>query len=138
MKRMNVCMIGASLGLALLCCGGCKSSPAVATSPESAETKIARNYVTGFFAGDTTALDGLEDRIMTRGMTKEKVTDTLQKLNGFHGAFKSQGVSRTARIAGHSVVYIPCSFEHGALDAKVILDNHKKVAGFFFVAPGGQ
>jgi len=124
------------LGVCALGIVGCSSTPPAA--PDDPKVRLAKIYVSAFMAGATHSMEPMENAAVKKALTDQLVTSTLARLTAANGAFESQGSTRTGTFQGHDVVYVACHFEHGALDAKVVLDRDSKVAGIFMVAPGGH
>ena len=114
----------------------CTNNPASTVATPGPLVTVAQSYVTSVFASDTTAMGEKSDTTMKAFMTPEKLAEVLAQLKSELGALKSQGTPRQAKLANYDAVYIPCKFEKGEMEAKVVLDSSQKVAGFFLVKPG--
>ncbi|MHB8634867.1 MAG: DUF3887 domain-containing protein [Fimbriimonadaceae bacterium] len=137
---MNLPRVPGFLALWIYVIAGCSQAPRLATvsKPLSPDEQTAEAHVTSLVALDVGALDGPEDAQMRRGMTKDRVASAVGQITKAKGAFAGEGAMRTGKFRGLSVIYIPCTFSHGALDAKVIFDRANKVAGFHFIVHGGS
>lgn len=101
------------------------------------EMPLAQQFVKAILAGDMTTIGKLGDANLKQKMTKELVTTANQQIKQGLGALKSKGNPRVGQaVQGHDVIFIPCTFERGKADAKVIFDASHKVVGCFMVAPG--
>ncbi len=71
--------------------------------------------------------------ILSQQLSAQKLQEIWQSLEQQQGTFKKQGEVRTEKVQGYHVVYVPCQFANGLLDAKIVVDEQQKIAGLFFV-----
>jgi hypothetical protein len=129
--------IGCLLAMTALAVCAPPSKPVAKPTKINAEIKLAKLFVTGFLKPDRAAMVPLMDKQMKQALTSERIAQVRAQLISGLGPFKKQGKVRTGSIIGYDVVYIECTFEKGAIDAKVVFDKERKVSGFWTVLPGG-
>jgi dienelactone hydrolase len=95
----------------------------------SAATHFVDMLVKEDFAGAAAQFDPT----MKRAMPEPKLRQVWQTLQQQAGPFKSQLRKRLEALGGYQIVFVTCHFEQADLDAKVVFDAHKKIAGLFFV-----
>jgi hypothetical protein len=78
------------------------------------------------------------DATMTKVMPADKLGELLNGLEKELGAYQKRGKSRLERVQKYQVVFIPCTFEKGVLELKVVLDKQQLVTGLFFVPPRAE
>jgi hypothetical protein len=80
------------------------------------------------------------DATMRSALPELKLREVWQTLRKQAGQFKTQLRTRMETLGGYNVVFVTCRFEQADLDAKVVFDARKQIAGLFFVpstaAPG--
>ncbi len=96
---------------------------------------IARKFVDLLAAGDFAAAVKRFDPTMTTALPADKLRDVWKTLNTQAGAFQKQIGARAAKESGYQVVFVACKFEKAVLEAKVVFDDSKRIAGLFFVPP---
>src|SRR5262249_33304504 len=62
----------------------------------------------------------------------EKVKETWKTLTEKCGNFKKQGAAREQKSGKYDIVFVACEFEKFTLDARVVFDADKKIAGLAF------
>jgi dienelactone hydrolase len=70
---------------------------------------------------------------MRTALPEPKLRETWQTLQAQAGPFQKQLGARATKLAGYDVVLVTCQFKQMALDAKVVFDAKRRVAGLFFV-----
>jgi hypothetical protein len=73
------------------------------------------------------------DPTMKTALPEEKLREVWQTIQQQAGTFESRLRTRVETIAGYDVVFVTCHFGHADLDAKVVFDADKRIAGLFFV-----
>jgi predicted dienelactone hydrolase len=63
----------------------------------------------------------------------DKLAEFWKQVPAHMGAFKRQTAARRDQFGGYEVALITCEFEKVTLDARVVFDKEKKIAGFQFV-----
>ncbi len=70
---------------------------------------------------------------MIAALPPAKLQQTWKSLLTQVGAFKSQLGVRTEKVQRYDVVFVSCEFVLSPLDAKVVFNSAKQIAGLFFV-----
>src|SRR2546428_12780730 len=96
---------------------------------------IARRFVDLLAAGDFAAAAKRFDPALTTALPADRLRDVWKGLNTQAGAFQKQTGARVANESGYQVVFVACAFERAVLEAKVVFDDSKRIAGLFFVPP---
>ena len=96
---------------------------------------LARKFVDLLAAGDFASAVKRFDATLTTALPADKLRDVWKTLNTQAGAFQKQTGARTAKESGYEVVFVACKFEKTVLEAKVVFDESKRIAGLFFVPP---
>lgn len=73
------------------------------------------------------------DATMKEALPADKLKATWEAIVGQVGAFRERAGTRTEKVQGYDVVFVTCRFENATLDAKVVLNAERQVAGLFFV-----
>lgn len=132
MNRVERVFAVAVLCIAPLAVVACGHSPA---QPEGRVGK-AKDFITSFWKGDVPAVQSNLDSVMRTSFTPERIEQVRTALRSQVGDLKVQEAPREGNIQGYNVVYVPCDFEKGLLDGKVVFNATDQVSGFFFVAHG--
>ena len=96
---------------------------------------IAGGFVDLLAAGDFAAAVKRFDPAMTAALPADKLRDVWKSLNTQAGVFQKQTGTRVAKESGYQVVFVACTFEKAVLEAKIVFDASKRIAGLFFVPP---
>jgi Protein of unknown function (DUF3887) len=83
--------------------------------------------------GDYAAVTARFDATMKRVLPEAKLRDVWQQLQEQVGPFKARLQSRVTRQRGYDVVFVTCRFARADLDAKVVFNADRQIAGLFFV-----
>jgi hypothetical protein len=70
---------------------------------------------------------------MKNALPAEKLQEVWNSLIAQSGPFVEQLGTRREKILQYDVIFVTCKFEKGVLDAKVVFDRKKQIAGLFFV-----
>jgi uncharacterized protein len=98
-------------------------------------TSMAKTFVDRLAAGDfATAVKGF-DPAMTAALPADKLAEVWKTLNAQAGAFQKQTGTRSETQAKYRVIFVRCKFEKAELEAKIVFDASKRIAGLFFVPP---
>ncbi len=62
-----------------------------------------------------------------------KLGQVWEKLQQQVGTFEKQLGTRTEKIDKYDVVFVTCKFAYATLDAKVVFNSEKQIAGLFFI-----
>jgi dienelactone hydrolase len=73
------------------------------------------------------------DETMLKVSGPEKLAEFWKQAPAQLGAFKKQTAARRDKLGAYDIVLITCEFEKTKLDARVVFDRDKKIAGFQFV-----
>ena len=76
---------------------------------------------------------GRFDSTMKSALPEQKLREVWQSLQKQTGRFKKQLRTRMEMQQGYEAVFVTCQFERATLDAKVVFDAKKQIAGLFFV-----
>lgn len=107
------------------------ATPTVSASDEESIT-LARKLITQLSDGDFDEAVSNFDATMSSQLPTDKLKGVWDQLTAQFGAFKEQGQAQSGHQDVYTVVVITCTFEKGPLDARVVLDAQKKIAGLFF------
>src|SRR6185295_15682379 len=104
-------------------------------APADDLTSMAKKFVDRLAAGDfATAVKGF-DAAMTAALPADKLAEVGRTLNGQAGAFQKQTGARSEKESQYQVIFVACKFEKADLEAKIVFDESKRIAGLFFVPP---
>jgi hypothetical protein len=73
------------------------------------------------------------DGTMKNALPAEKLQQVWSSLIAQFGPFVEQLGTQRERILQYDVIFVTCKFENVVLDAKVVFDRNKQIAGLFFV-----
>jgi hypothetical protein len=107
-----------------------------AAIPPQSENDKAKTFVKYFLSGNDSATRNEMDAGMKFALTKAKAKQVRVLLHSRLGALKTEGKPTNGFLAGYKVVYVPCDFQNGLLDAKVVYNASGQVTGLFFVTHG--
>ncbi|MGA1979939.1 MAG: DUF3887 domain-containing protein [Sedimentisphaerales bacterium] len=114
-----------------------KSSQESGTETTSIET-LAKDLVSALASGDNKKAVENFDGTMKNALPAEKLQEVWNSLIAQSGPFVEQAGTRREKILQYDVIFVTCKFERGVLDAKVVLDGNKRIAGLFFVPSQGS
>lgn len=124
----------AALLAAILLAAGQASGAEPKASPEDL-TSMAKKFVDRLAAGDfATAVKGF-DPAMTTALPADKLAEVWKTLNAQAGPFQKQTGARSETQAKYQVIFVRCKFEKTDLEAKIVFDEARRIAGLFFVPP---
>jgi hypothetical protein len=109
-----------------------KAAQESGTKPATIET-LAKDLVKALASGDCNKATENFDGTMKNALPAEKLQEAWNSLIAQFGSFVEQGGTRRAKVLQYDIIFVTCKFEKGALDAKVVFDNNKQIAGLFFV-----
>ncbi len=101
-------------------------------------TALAEEFVGLMVKGDFVAAVQNFDSTMKSAMPAEKLEETWKSVLGQLGAFNKVAGTRTEKWQQYDLVFVTCEFEHLTIDAKVVFDSKKKIAGLWFVPSESQ
>jgi dienelactone hydrolase len=123
--------------------GGLTLVPAflAARPPQNAPTEDAfiqraRGFIAALEKGDFQASVADFDAAMTKALSPEKMAAIWKQLAAQLGPFKKQAGARREQLAGYEIAYITLEFEKDKIDAKVVMDTSRRIAGLNFVPSG--
>jgi dienelactone hydrolase len=73
------------------------------------------------------------DATMTKLISAEKLRELWTALNQQVGVYQKQLATRIEKSGKYDAVLVTCEFAKMPLDAKIVFDNQKQIAGLFFV-----
>jgi dienelactone hydrolase len=94
---------------------------------------LAKQFIDLLAKEDFAAAVKNYDETMTKVFPETKTRETWQTLNAQVGAFKRQIGTRTAKLGNFDIIFVTCEFERATLDAKVVFNEKKQIAGLGFV-----
>ena len=98
---------------------------------------IATRLVDRLAAGDFATAVKSFDPTMTAALPPDKLAEVWKSLNAQAGPFHKQTGARAAKESKYQVIFVACAFEKAVLEAKIVFDESKRIAGLFFVPPPG-
>jgi uncharacterized protein len=104
-----------------------------AEPPASGPAADGARFVELLVGGDFAAADARFDARMKGALPEDKLRDVWQTLQTQAGPFKARRQIRVEQQRGYDVVFVTCQFERATLDAKVVFDAERRIAGLFFV-----
>ncbi len=94
---------------------------------------LARDLVGSLASGEYEgAVESFDER-MKVALPAGKLQQVWDSLIAQSGPFVEQLGIRTEKVLHYDVVFVTCKFERAVLDAKVVFDSNKQIAGLFFV-----
>ena len=93
----------------------------------------ARAMVTALALGDFAAAAKDFDETMLKLSGSDKLAAFWKEVPVRFGEFKRQTAARRVREDPYDIVLVTCEFAKVSLDAKVVFNKDKRIAGFFFV-----
>jgi hypothetical protein len=111
-----------------------KASQESGTETTSIET-LAKDLVISLASGDYKKAVENFDGTMKNALPAEKLQEVWNSLIAQSGPFVEQLGTRREKILLYDVIFVTCKFENAVLDAKVVFDGNKQIAGLFFVPP---
>jgi hypothetical protein len=122
---------------------GAARAPSGSTGSESEVAKdkgletMARDFVGLLVKADYTEAVENFDGTMKNALPAEKLQQVWNSLIAQSGPFVEQLGTRKEKILQYDVIFVTCKFERAVLDAKVVFDGNKQIAGLFFVPSQG-
>jgi len=146
MLRRSVGMAGISIWVALIVIAviwGFKGRTGGVEPAEKATYKsgiepapieaLAKDLVSSLASGDYKKAVKNFDGTMKKALPAEKLQEVWNSLIAQSGPFVEQAGTRREKILQYDVIFVTCKFENAVLDAKVVFDGNKRIAGLFFV-----
>ena len=112
------------------------AAQAGALASESSSSDLAlggAQFVELMVQGDFAAAYAQFDPTMKSVLPEEKLRSIWQALQEQAGPFRARLQTRVEKQRGYGVVFVTCQFERTTLDAKVVFDAERRIAGLFFV-----
>jgi dienelactone hydrolase len=131
---MKKLLLSLALVLGVAVGGAPLSGRAETVALESVATEFVKLLAKGDFAGCVARFDSTMKLALPEATLRE-AWRTLQKQIG---PFQKQVRVRVETVGGYDVVFVTCQFEKSQMDAKVVLDEKRQVAGLFFVPTRGE
>jgi dienelactone hydrolase len=101
--------------------------------PEDELIVKARQFLAALNKNDFQAAVRDFDETMMRVSGPEKLAEFWKQVPGMFGGFKKQAAARREELGPYSVALVTCEFEKVTMDARVVFDKNKKIAGFQFI-----
>jgi len=127
LKNLAVLLLFCSAALSLL------SFQQGEVAPEDELIVKARAFLKALEKGDFEAAAKDFDATMMKVSGPEKLAEFWKQVPEKLGSFKKQTAARRDQFGGYEVALVTCEFEKVTLDARVVFDKEKKIAGFQFV-----
>jgi dienelactone hydrolase len=102
-------------------------------SPSSDLISSGTQFVDLLVKLDFAGAVGRFDATMKSALPEQKLQQVWQTLQQQAGPFKKRLRTRVETLGGYDVVFVTCRFARADLDAKVVFDADKQIAGLFFV-----
>jgi hypothetical protein len=99
---------------------------------------LAKDLVNAMASGDYKKAVENFDGTMKNALPAEKLQQVWNSLIAQFGPFVEQAGTRREKILLYDVIFVTCKFENAVLDAKVVFDRNKQIAGLFFVPSQGS
>jgi dienelactone hydrolase len=122
----RLCVIG------LLCVVVCNSGFGADEPTKTDLTPRAGEFMDQLSKEDFAGAVKTFDATMLKVMPAEKLKETWQALIKQVGAFQKQTGMRVEQKGKYDIVHVTCEFAKSPLDARVVFDKEKKIAGLFF------
>jgi hypothetical protein len=103
------------------------------TLPKNNTQKEAKQFVQLLVKGDFSGAVKNFDVTMRGALPPAKLQDGWESLNTYVGSFIRQIGVRSEKFQQHDIVFVTCEFERATLDAKVVFDSVRQIAGLFFI-----
>jgi nucleoside recognition membrane protein YjiH len=114
-----------------------KASQESGTETTSIET-LAKDLVSALSSGNYKEAVKNFDGTMKNALPAEKLQEVWNSIIAQSGPFVEQLGTRREKILQYDVIFVTCKFENAVLDAKVVFDGNKHIAGLFFVPSQGS
>jgi dienelactone hydrolase len=101
--------------------------------PEDELIVKARAFLNALEKGDFEAAAKDFDATMMQVSGPDKLGEFWKQVPEKLGSFKKQTAARRDQFGGYEVALVTCEFEKVTLDARVVFDKEKRIAGFQFV-----
>jgi hypothetical protein len=109
-----------------------KAAQGAEGEPKSIET-LAKDLVGALASGDYKKATENFDGTMKNALPAGKLQEAWNSLIAQFGPFVEQAGTRREKILLYDVIFVTCKFGNAVLDAKVVFDSKKQIAGLFFV-----
>ncbi len=109
------------------------SHPQANVAPEDDLIVSARAFLDALNRGDFQAAAGDFDATMMNVSGPDKLAEFWKQVPERMGPFKRQTAARRERLGEYEVALVTCEFEKVTLDARIVFDKEKKIAGFQFI-----
>ncbi len=109
------------------------SGPGPAGSAEDELVLKARAFIAALEKNDYQAAAADFDATMLRLSGPDKLAAFWKSVPAQMSPFKRQTAARSDTLGAYDIVLVTCEFEKQTLDARVVFDKEKKIAGFQFV-----
>jgi hypothetical protein len=114
-----------------------KKAPQESSTETTSIETLAKDLVSALAGGDFKKATENFDGTMKNALPAEKLQEVWNSLIAQMGPFVEQAGTRREKILQYDVIFVTCKFERGVLDAKVVFNSNKQIAGLFFVPSQG-
>ena len=106
----------------------------MALEPLSSDLSVnGAQFVDLMVNGDFAAAYAQFDPAMKGALPEKELRGAWQSIQTQAGPFNARLQARQEKQGGYDVVFVTCQFERATLDAKLVFDAEKKIAGLFFI-----
>jgi ankyrin repeat protein len=109
------------------------NKPSVQPATGTDISSLAQGFVQLVARNDFAAATGNFAPVMKEHMPAEKLSQTWRLITMQAGQFKRIVTTRTDKIQGDDVVFVTCEFDKSQMDAKVVFNSQKQIAGLWIV-----
>ncbi|MBF0546615.1 MAG: DUF3887 domain-containing protein [Candidatus Riflebacteria bacterium] len=110
------------------------NTPSIVLAVEEPELyKVAETFIDLLSQRNFEQAANAFDNKVKQLLPPEKLQEAWESVIRANGALKNRTVNRFEKARGFEVIYITCEFERANLDAKVVFDESKKIAGLIFL-----
>jgi hypothetical protein len=121
-----------TVGPALLLAVLCLAVPAK-TQPTESWIDLGRAVATELSGRQLAKVEARFDGTMAAALPASRLEAIWDGLLAQVGAFRAIAGARVEEVQGYHVVFVTCQFEKATLDAKLVFDAQRRLAGLFFV-----
>lgn len=109
----------------------CRPAEEVPVRTESV-IELAEEFITLLASEDFPKAVEMFDKDMKAALPEKEMVKLWASLQEEFGPFKGQSFSHTDETQGYDLVFITCEFQKAALDARIVFNAKKQIAGLFF------
>lgn len=126
-NRFSVIVVG------VVSCSGLVAQQKTETAAESLE-QAAGSFIALLDKGEFAKATNSFDAAMLKALPADKLKATWKTVLDQAGAYRKQLGTRRETLDKYEIIFVTCEFAKTKLDARLVFDKERKIAGFF-VAP---